>query len=107
MDPSNSAAAAGSSSGAKRRGRPLGSGNKAKVPARRTPGAGGPLCIGALRQGEVSRAASGTSGALTLRGPARGGALNLPSPLVATPTPCTSGSVDRALREVEATLGPL
>jgi hypothetical protein len=107
MDPSNSAAAAGSSSGVKRRGRPPGSGNKAKVPARWTPGASGPLRIGASRQGEASRAALGTSGALTLKGPARGGALNLPSSLAVMPTPRASGSVDRALREVEAALGPL
>jgi hypothetical protein len=33
MDPSASSAAAGSSSGAKRRGRPPGSRNKAKIPA--------------------------------------------------------------------------
>jgi hypothetical protein len=107
MDPSNSAAAAGSSSGAKHRGHPLGSGNKAKVPAQWMPSAGGPLRIGAPRQGEASRAASGTSGALTLRGPARGGALNLPSPLATVPAPRASESVDRALREVEATLGLL
>jgi hypothetical protein len=107
MDPSNSSAAVGSSSGAKRRGRPLGSGKKAKVPAQWTPGAGDPLRIGALRQGEASRAAAGTSGALTLRGPARGGVLNLPSPLAAAPAPRASGGIDRALREVEAALGPL
>jgi hypothetical protein len=97
MDPSNSSVAVGSSSGAKRRGRPLGSGKKAKIPAQWTPGAGGPLRIGVPRQEEADRAAAGTSGALTLRGPARGGAPNLPSPLVAAPTPRASGSVDRAL----------
>jgi hypothetical protein len=107
MDPSTSSAAAGPSSGAKHRGRPPGSGNKAKVPARWTPGAGGPLRIGALRQGEANHAAPGASGALTLRGPAPGGALNSPSPLVAVPAPRLLGSIDQELREVEATLGPL
>jgi hypothetical protein len=107
MDPFNSATAAGPSSGAKRRGRPPGSGNKAKIPTQWTPGAGGPLRIGAPRQGEVIRAASGTSGTLTLRGPAHGGALNSPSPLAAAPAPRASGSVDQVLREVEAALGPL
>jgi hypothetical protein len=106
MDPSNSSAVVGSSSGVKRRGRPLGSGKKAKIPAQWTPGTDGPLRIGAPRQGEASRAAAGTSGALTLRGPARGGTLNSPSPLAAAPTPRASGSIDRALREVEAALGP-
>jgi hypothetical protein len=106
MDPSNPSAAMGSSSGVKRRGRPLGSGKKAKIPAQWMPGAGGPLRIGALWQGEASRTAVGTSGALTLRGPSRGGALNLPSPLAAAPAPRASGSIDRALREVEAALGP-
>jgi hypothetical protein len=85
----------------------MGSGKKAKVPAQWTPSAGGPLRIGAPRQGEASRAAAGTFGALTLRGPARGGALNLPSPLAAAPAPRASGSIDRALREAEAALGPL
>jgi hypothetical protein len=107
MDPSASSAAAGPSSGAKCRGRPLGSRNKTKVPARWTPGAGGPLRIGALRQGEVNRAAPGTSSALNLRGPTPGGALNSPSPLAAAPAPCSPGSIDRVLREVEAALGPL
>jgi hypothetical protein len=107
MDPPNSSAAAGSSSGAKRRGRPLGSGNRAKIPAQWTPGAGGPLRIGAPRQEEAGRAAAGASGALTLRGPARGGAPNSLSPLAVAPAPRTSGSVDRALWEVEAALGPL
>jgi hypothetical protein len=107
MDPSNSAAAAGSSSGAKRRGRPPGSGKKEKILAQWTPGAGGPLHIGALRQGEAIRTTSGTSGALALRGPARGGALNSASPLAAAPAPRASGSIDRVLQEVEAALGPL
>jgi hypothetical protein len=49
MDPSASSAAAESSSGVKRHGRPPGSKNKAKVPARWTPGAGGPLRIGVPR----------------------------------------------------------
>jgi hypothetical protein len=44
---------------------------------------------------------------LTLRGPAPGGALNAPSPVVAAPAPCSLGSIDRVLREVEAALGPL
>jgi hypothetical protein len=91
----------------KRRGRPLGSKNKAKVPARWTPGAGGPLRIGALRQGEVNRAASGASGALTLRGPAPGGALQAPSSVAAASAPRSPGSIYRVLREVEAALGPL
>jgi hypothetical protein len=70
------------------------------------PGAGGPLRIGAPRQGEANRAALGTSGALTLRGPTRGGALNSPLPLAAAPAPRALGSIDRVLREVEAALGP-
>jgi hypothetical protein len=107
MDPSNSATAAGSSSRAKCRGRLPGSRNKAKVPAWWTPGASSPLRISAPRQGEASHTVSRTSGALTLRGPARGGALNLPSLLAAVPAPRASGSIDRALREVEAALGPL
>jgi hypothetical protein len=84
----------------------MGSGKKAKVPAQWTLGASSPLRIGALRQGEASRAAAGTSGALTLRGPTRRGALNLPLPLAVAPAPRASGSIDRALREGEATLGP-
>jgi hypothetical protein len=107
MDPSNSVAIAGPSSEAKRHGRPLGSGKKTKIPAQWMPGADGPLRIGVPRQGKASHATAGTSGALTLRGPARGGALILPSPLAAAPTPRASGSIDRALREVEAALGPL
>jgi hypothetical protein len=95
MDPSNSFAAAGSSLGAKRHGRPLGSGKKAKVAAQWTPGAGGPLRLGAPRPGEASCAAAGTSGAL-----------NLPSLLAAAPAPRAPGSIDRALWEVEAALGP-
>jgi hypothetical protein len=106
MDPSASSAAAGPSSRAKHRGRPPGSRNKSKVPARWTPGAGGPLRIGAPRQGEANRAAPGTSGTLTLRGPTPGGTLNSPSPLAATPAPRSPGSIDRVLREVEAALGP-
>jgi hypothetical protein len=66
MDPSASVAAAGPSSGGKRRGRPPGSGIKVKILARWTPGAGGPLRIGAPRQDEASRAALGTSSAMTL-----------------------------------------
>jgi hypothetical protein len=66
MDPSASSAAAESSSGAKRRGRPPGSKNKAKILDRWTPGAGGPLRISAPRQGEANHAAPGASGALTL-----------------------------------------
>jgi hypothetical protein len=79
-----------------------------KVPALWTPGAGGPLRIGAPMQGAANRAAPGTSMALTLRGPARGGALNAPSLVAAVmQAPCPMGSIDRALREVEAALGPL
>jgi hypothetical protein len=107
MDPFASSAAAGMSSGAKRRGRPPGSRNKAKIPARWTPGAGGPMRLGAPMQGEANRAAPGTSCALTLRGPAPRGALNAPSPMAVAPAPRASGSIDRALREVEAALGPL
>jgi hypothetical protein len=91
----------------KRRRRPPGSRNRAKIPARWTPIAGGPLRIGALRQDEANRAAPGTSNALTLRGPAPGGALDAPSPTVVAPAPRSLLSIDRALREVEATLGPL
>jgi hypothetical protein len=109
MDPSASFAAAGSaSSGAKRHGRPPGSRNKPKVLALWMPGAGGPLRIGAPTQGAVNRAAPGTSMALTLRGPAPEGALNAPSPVAAAmQAPRPVGSIDRALREVEAALGPL
>jgi hypothetical protein len=107
MDPSASSAAVGSGSGKKRRGCPSGSRNKAKVPARWTPGAGGPLRIGAPMQGVADRAAPGTSSALTLQGPAPGGALNALSPTAAAPAPRTPGSIDRVLREVEAALGPL
>jgi hypothetical protein len=52
--------------------------------------------------GQGEPRAPGTSGALTLRGPA----LNSPSPLAAAPAPRSSGSIDRVLREVEAALGP-
>jgi hypothetical protein len=107
MDPSASSAAAETSSGAKHRGRPPGSRNKEKVPARWTPGAGGPLRLGAPMRGTANRAAPGTSSALTLRGPAPGGALNAPSPLAAAPTPRALRSIDRVLREVEAALGLL
>jgi hypothetical protein len=100
MDPSASSAATGSSSGAKRRGRPPGSRNRAKIPARWTPGAGGPLRIGAPRLDEANRAAPGTSNALSLRGPAPGGALNAPSPMAAAPAPRSPGSIDWVLREV-------
>jgi hypothetical protein len=87
---------------------PPGSQNKPKVPARWMPGAGGPLRIGAPPHGAVNRAAPGTSIALTLRGPAAGGALNMPSPVAAvTLAPRLAGSIDQALREVEAALGPL
>jgi hypothetical protein len=107
MDPSASSTAVRTSSGAKRRGRPLGSKNKEKVPAQWAPGAGGPLRLGALMRGTTNRAAPRTSSALTLRGPTPRGALNTPSPLAAAPAPCASGSIDRVLREVEAALGPL
>jgi hypothetical protein len=101
--------AAGSmSSGAKCRGLPPGSRNKTKVPALWMARAGGPLCIGAPTQGAVNHAAPGTSMALTLRGPAPGGALNAPSPVAAAiQAPHPAGSIDRVLREVEAVLGPL
>jgi hypothetical protein len=85
---------------------PPGSRNKAKVPARWTPGAGGPLRIGAPMQGAVDHAAPGTSSALTLWGLAPGGALNAQSPVVAVPAPRAPRSIDRVLREVEAALGP-
>jgi hypothetical protein len=109
MDPFASSAAAGSaSSGVKRRGRPPSSRNKPKVPTLWTPGAAGPLRIGAPTQGAVNRVALGTSMALTLRGPAPGGALNAPSLVAAVmQAPRPTGSIDRALREVEAALGPL
>jgi hypothetical protein len=55
----------------------------------------------------VNRAALGASNALTIRGPVPGGALNAPSPVAAAPAPRSLGSIDRVLREVEATLGPL
>jgi hypothetical protein len=107
MDPSDFSAAAGSSSGMKRRGRPAGSRKKAKVPARWTPSARCPLRIGAPMQGEANHATPGTSSALTLRGPAPRGPLNAPSPVAAVPAPRALGSIDRVLRQVEATLGPL
>jgi hypothetical protein len=103
MDPSASSAAVGSGSGTKRRGRPPGSRNKAKVPARWTSGAGGPLRIGAPMRGAADRAAPGTSSALTLRGPAPVGGL----PVAAAPAPRAPGSIDRVLWVVEAALGPL
>jgi hypothetical protein len=71
------------------------------------PDAGGPLRIGAPRQGEANHAAPGASDALTLRGPAPGGALHAPSPVAAVPAPRSPGSIDQVLREVEAALGPL
>jgi hypothetical protein len=106
MDPSASSAAAESSSGMKRRGRPPGNRNKVKVPARWTPGAGGPLRIGAPRQSEANHAAPGAFGALTLQGPAPG-APNASSPVAAALAPRSPGSINRVLREVEAALGPL
>jgi hypothetical protein len=81
---------------------PPGSRNKAKVPVRWTPGARGPLRIGAPMQGAANRAAPGTSSALALRGPAPGGALNTPSPVAAVPAPRAPGGIDRVFREVEA-----
>jgi hypothetical protein len=54
---------------------PLGSRTKTKVPALWAPRAGGPLRIGAPTQGAENHVAPGTSMALTLRGPAPGGAL--------------------------------
>jgi hypothetical protein len=90
----------------KHHGRPLDSKNKAKIPAQWTPGGGGPLRIGAPRQGDANHAAPGSSGALTLRGPTPGGALHAPSP-VAAGAPRSPGSIARVIREVEAALGPL
>jgi hypothetical protein len=58
-------------------------------------------------RGVANRATPGTSCALTLRGPAPRGALTAPSPMAAAPAPRAPGSIDRALREVEAALGPL
>jgi hypothetical protein len=109
MDPSASSTATGSAtSGVKRRGRPLGNRNKPKVPARWAPGVGGPLHIRAPPHSAANRAAPVTSIALTLWGPAPGDALNTPSPVAAaTLSPRPTGSINRALREVEATLGPL
>jgi hypothetical protein len=66
-----------------------------------------PLRIGVPGQDEANRAAPGASSALTLRGPAPGGALNAPSPVAAAAAPRSLGSIDRVLLEVEATLGPL
>jgi hypothetical protein len=108
MDPSASSAASGSSSaGAKRRGCTPGSRNRPKVPTNGAPGAGGPLRIAALAQGAENRTAPGTYRDLTLRGPAPVGALVAPSPLVAAmPAPRPIGSIDRALREAGAILGP-
>jgi hypothetical protein len=107
MDPSASSTAARPSSRTKSRGRPPGSRNKTKIPARWTPSAGGPLNLGVPMRGEANRAAPGASGALTLWGPAPGGALDAPSLVAAALAPRASGSIDRALREVEAALGPL
>jgi hypothetical protein len=78
-----------------------------KIPARWTPGAGGPLRIGASRQDETNRAAPGTSNVLTLWGPAPRGALDAPSSMAPAPAPRSPGSIDRALWEFEDTLGPL
>jgi hypothetical protein len=77
-------------------------------PSRWAPGAGGPLRIRAPPHNAANCAAPGTSIALTLRGPAPGGALNTLS-LVAAATlaPRPARSIDRVLREVEAALGPL
>jgi hypothetical protein len=69
------------------------------------PGAGGTLRIRAPMQGMANCAAPGTSSALTLWGPAPGGAQNAPSSVA--PAPRALGSIDRVLREVEAALGPL
>jgi hypothetical protein len=107
MDPSASSATAESSLGVKHRERPLGSKNKAKIPARWTPGAGAPLRISAPRQGEANHATPGASGALTLHGPAPGGALHAPSLVAVAPAPHSPESIDWVLREVEAGLGPL
>jgi hypothetical protein len=87
---------------------PPGSRNKTKVPALWKPRTGGPLRIAAPLQDAAIHAAPGTSIALTLRGPAQGGALNAPSPVApAMEAPRPTGSIDRVLREVEAALGPL
>jgi hypothetical protein len=87
---------------------PPGSRNMPKVPTLWAPGAGGPLRIGAPTQGAKNCAAPGTSMALTLWGPSPGGALNAPSPLAAVMlAPRSAGSIDQALREAEAALGPL
>jgi hypothetical protein len=76
MDPSASCATAGSSGAEKkRRGHPLGNRNKPKVPGVGAPGARGPLRIGTLARGVENHTALGTSGPLTLQGPAPGGAL--------------------------------
>jgi hypothetical protein len=108
MDPSASSAAAGSSSvGMKRRERPIGSQNRPKVLAIGAPRAGGPLRIGALARGTENCATLGTSRALTLWGPAPGGALVAPSPLVAAMlAPRSTGSIDQALREAGPSWAP-
>jgi hypothetical protein len=93
--------------GKKHRGRPLGRKNKPKVPAIGAPRAGGPLHIGAPTRGGENHAALRASSALTLQVPAPGGALATPPPLVAAMSaPCSVGSIDRALREAKAILGP-
>jgi hypothetical protein len=61
----------------------------------------------ASMQGMVNRATPGTSSALTLQGRVPRGALNAPSPVVAMLAPCSTGSIDQVLQEVEATLGLL
>jgi hypothetical protein len=87
---------------------PPGQLEQAEGPALWAPGVRGPLRIGAPPHGAANHAAPGTSIALTLRGPAPGGALNAPSSVAAaTQAPRPVGSIDRALREVEAALGPL
>jgi hypothetical protein len=92
----------------KRRERPISSQNRPKVPAIGAPRARGPLRIGAPAWGTKNRAILGTSRALTLWGPAPGGALVAPSPLVAAMlAPRSTGSIDRALQEAGAIPGPL
>jgi hypothetical protein len=59
---------------------PPGQQEQAKSPRLWAPGAGGPLCIEAPTQGAENSVAPRTSMALTLWGPAPGGALNTPWP---------------------------
>jgi hypothetical protein len=85
----------------------LGSRDKPKVPAVEVPRARGPLRIGAPVLGIENHAALRASSALILQDPAPGGALAALSPLVAAMlAPPYAGSIDRALREAEAILGP-